>query len=131
MEFDYTKIKEFFEKEFDADGSIIAKFNDLVSGDLTIKNIPVKFNDLYVVTLGLIAGIEKFSKGVEGLSSEDKRKAVVTYLDDCVKGNFLVEMFDGMLIGKIVDFLVEKLNSSLGKDWGTKIDEFMGKDLIG
>ena len=50
-------------------------------------------------------------------TSEEKRKAAVSYLDGMIKLPVYLEWMDDMILGYIVDMTVRALNRKYGKTW--------------
>lgn len=61
--------------------------------------------------------IELTSREMGGLSSEEKRKAAVQYLDEMIKLPWFFEVVDGPAIDLILSIVVDFLNRSLGHEW--------------
>ena len=71
--------------------------------------------------------------GLTDLTSEDKRTAVVGYLDSLLVLPWFLEPFDGPLLGALVEYVVRKLNGALGHDWGlAKVEALVarGRDVL-
>lgn len=60
-------------------------------------------------------------KGVA--TGEDKLNAVAKYVDELIKLNFVMEMFDGPAIKFALSMIVNNLNKVLGKDWAIHVPE--------
>ncbi len=54
-------------------------------------------------------------EAVEFVTSKDKRDAAVQAIDDMIKLNPVMEAFDGIIIGMLVDGVVASLNATLWK----------------
>lgn len=50
-------------------------------------------------------------------SGNAKREALVNMLDEVIRLPFFLEPFDGILIGKLIDWAIDWLNAKFGKDW--------------
>jgi hypothetical protein len=131
MKINYEAILGFVTENYDKEGLIKQHINSLVKDQWTIENLPLKFNDIYFISLGTIAAVEKFSLEVQNLDSSQKRKAVVKFLDSCVEGGFLFEMFDGIVINQAIDSLVDLLNNQFGHDWSAKLDQLLSSPIFG
>ena len=130
MEINYEMLLAYFENNFDTDSSIRKEIMSLKETKVTLRSIPKVFNSMYIISLGFIVCVEKMSREAEVLQSADKKKAVVKYLEESIKFGFIAELFDGILIGMLIDQIVGLLNSELGKDWGDKISAILDTDII-
>ena len=88
--------------------------------------------DKVAVAFGIIKEavhlVEKLATDLEGLGTptgQEKRDAVVSFLDDVVKLPFFLEPIDGPLIGQAVDGLVAWYNFKIGHGWLDKIRPFI------
>ena len=79
-------------------------------------------NEIIKDVVGVVEKVVR-DAGEVGLGNE-KREAVVQFLDDIIKLPFWAEPFDKPLIRLLVDQIVGLLNKLLGKDWITKIPDF-------
>ena len=61
------------------------------------------------------------------VSSEDKKKAAVAYLDAWIKLPVYMEWVDDMVLGWMVDSAVAALNKKYGKEWGLTSKEAVAK----
>jgi len=130
MEINYEMLLAYFEKNFDTDSSIRKEIMSLKETKVTLRSIPKVFNSMYIISLGFIVCVEKMAQDAEVLQSADKKKAVVKYLEESIKFGFIAELFDGILIGMLIDQIVGLLNSELGHDWGDKISAILDTDII-
>ena len=130
MEINYEMLLAYFEHNFDTDSSIRKEIASLRETKVTLRSIPKVFSSMYIISLGFIVCVEKMAQDAEVLQSADKKKAVVKYLEESIKFGFIAELFDGILIGMLIDQIVNLLNAELGKEWGDKISAILDTDII-
>lgn len=83
--------------------------------DDTVVKAPGMAVDL-IKSLGIV--VEKVCRDAGAVASGgEKKKALVELLDEIIKLPFFLEPFDGMIIGWLIDKLIEWLNLKLGQDW--------------
>jgi len=69
-----------------------------------------------IKSLGIV--VEKVCRDAGAVASGgEKKKALVELLDEIIKLPFFLEPFDGVIIGWLIDKLIEWLNLKLGQDW--------------
>ncbi|MCK9568899.1 hypothetical protein M0R72_08160 [Candidatus Pacearchaeota archaeon] len=104
---------EFNPFKLNADGKPIG-FDD------SIVKAPGMAVDL-IKALGIV--VEKVCADAGAVASGgEKKKALVELLDEIIKLPFFLEPFDGMIIGWLIDKLIEWLNLKLGQDWVDHLD---------
>jgi hypothetical protein len=65
--------------------------------------------------------VEKLAADAGAVAAgSEKRKALVSYIDDCIDLPFYLEALDGVVIGIVIDALVGWYNLKHGKDWINK-----------
>ena len=92
---------------------------------------PIGFDDSVVKAPGMAVDlikalgivVEKVCADAGAVASGgEKKKALVELLDEIIKLPFFLEPFDGMIIGWLIDKLIEWLNLKLGQDWVSHLD---------
>lgn len=82
------------------------------------------------VGVPLVAGvIEKIVLDLEhigGATGEQKKAALVKFLDDVIQLPMLLEPFDGMIIEWTVDLIIAQWNRLHGHEWFNKIKDTLG-----
>ena len=81
---------------------------------------------LLPMAIGVVEKLYLELSDVKTGGGNEKKKAVVEWLDDVIKGNFIVEQFDGMIIKIAVDGIIGWLNLTKGKGWLDVSKEFLG-----
>ena len=81
---------------------------------------------LLPMAIGVAEKLHAELSEVEGGGGGQKKDAVVDWLDDVIKGNFIVEQFDGMIIRLAVDGLIGWMNLTKGKNWLEVSKDFLG-----
>ena len=81
---------------------------------------------LLPLAIGVVEKLYLELSEVKTGGGNEKKKAVVEWLDDVIKGNFIVEQFDGMIIRIAVDGLIGWLNLTKGKNWIEFSKDFLG-----
>ena len=88
---------------------IAKKFAMLNHPPIALRNITEFVAEAIDVVEKLVIDIGEVKQGGE------KRDAIVKFLDDSVKMGRIGEMFDGLIIGKLVDGIVGVLNDPIRK----------------
>jgi len=72
----------------------------------------LRARDLFADIVGdVVEALERVNTEVEAiLTSEEKKQAVVKFIDECIKLPFYLELFDGTVIGILVDIVVGQYN---------------------
>ena len=130
MEINYdiirTQVFEYVDKP-----ALVAKMKELGAVDLDpfkYNNVgrPVGFSDTLLKAEGfvgelahyLVWAIEKIcSDAGEVAKGGEKKKALVQFLDNCIKLPFFLESFDDNVIEFLIDKAIAFLNKTFGKDW--------------
>ncbi len=113
MKFDKKYFKEELDKYFgEKDDAIKEKIASL-KDDFKITTLSLIIYDCAVL-------IEHLAGDVANVSKE-KRDAIVEFLDESIELNWVLEKFDGFVIGKAVDEIIDLLNTAHGKEWAGKV----------
>jgi len=107
----YEKLKELLDLE-----KIKKEINDLKG--IKIYRLPKELLDVAIAAISTAEYIVAEIMSMESGGGDQKRKAVVKFLDDVFNVPFWLEPFDGILIGIGVDMTVTAINTFLNKQWG-------------
>jgi len=117
IEFNWRQLYEKLKEQIDIK-AIEKELDDLKHAKFYY--IPREFLDVVTVT---VITAEKVFAGISGLSGgggEEKRKAVVAFLDDIIKLPFFLDKainLDGVILGYLVDYAVALWNKIYGHKW--------------
>lgn len=116
-------LKQGLEQYFQAD-KFVALIEEIKSAGWLQKI--VKGLALIPIVVGMVEKLYNELSEIQGGGGEEKKKAVVEWLDDCIKGNFLIEQIDDFVIPLAVDGFVGWLNLTKGKQWIDVSKDFLG-----
>jgi len=117
VEFDWKMLRDKLAEEINL-AAIEKELDELKHAKF--KYIPREFLDVVTVT---VVAAEKVFAEISGLSEgggEEKRKAVVAFLDDIIKLPFFLDKainLDGVILGYLVDYAVSFFNKVYTKNW--------------
>lgn len=130
MEINYdiirTQVFEYVDKD-----ALVTKLKDLGATNLdpfkyNNAGKPIGFSDTLMKAEGfagelihyLLWAVEKICADAgEIAKGGEKKKALVQFIDNCIKLPFFFESFDDNIIEWLIDKGVESLNKAFGKDW--------------
>ena len=117
MSVDKEKLLEWAKAYVDYDALSKEAQEAFTNWKFSIPGILNKLEDINHFARQVAILVEKISKDVPDLTSDDKLDAAVIFFDDIVKLNFVLEMFDGMVFRMIISALVVEYNKLFGKKW--------------
>ena len=96
----------------------------VLSGDVP----SAEAGDRVVQIVASVSGVKEIKNELKVLvSSADKKKAAVAYLDAWIKLPVYMEWVDDMVLGWMVDSAVAALNKKYGQEWGLTSKEAVAK----
>lgn len=99
---------------------------DGITGASGILTKVVRGVALVPYIVAIVEGVYNDVAEVKTGGGNEKRKAVIKFIDDIIDAPWWIESFDDNLIGIAVDAIVGVFNIVKGKEWIEKVKEFLG-----